>query len=202
MVWSLAAANMISAHSSTHDSNAPSSEMIRPTLISTAPQWPTTCSSTAAIDGFCSLANSGWVMIPRDSTFTSIRNSSTVIKPITVALPTSLRFSARDEKMLAPSMPINTQTVTSIMLRTWFITLPRSGFFTPQMSAVKMSSLNANNAISTNSSSGTTLATVVTRLMNAASLIPRSTRKCTAHNSTDAPITAAGVLPSPNIGKK
>ena len=88
------------------------------------------------------------------------------------------------------------------MLRTWFITLPRSGFFRPQMSAVKMSSLNANNAISTNSSSGTTLATVVTRLMNAASLIPRSTRKCTAHNSTDAPITAAGVLPSPNIGKK
>ncbi|MNO69707.1 hypothetical protein D3C76_605660 [compost metagenome] len=38
MVWSLAAANMISAHSSTQDKRAPSSEMIRPTLISTAPQ--------------------------------------------------------------------------------------------------------------------------------------------------------------------
>ncbi|MNV87103.1 hypothetical protein D3C71_1811970 [compost metagenome] len=38
MVWSLAAANMISAHSSTHDSSAPSNEMIKPTLISTAPQ--------------------------------------------------------------------------------------------------------------------------------------------------------------------
>ena len=50
--------------------------------------------------------------------------------------------------------------------------------------------------------SGTTLATVVTKLMNAASLIPRSTRKCTAHSKTDAPITAAGVLPSPKIGKK
>ncbi|MNR36561.1 hypothetical protein D3C85_1544910 [compost metagenome] len=37
MVWSLAAANMISAHSNTHDNSAPSSEMTRPTLISTAP---------------------------------------------------------------------------------------------------------------------------------------------------------------------
>ncbi|RMP89612.1 hypothetical protein ALQ17_200126 [Pseudomonas fluorescens] len=88
------------------------------------------------------------------------------------------------------------------MLRTWFITLPRSGFFTPQMSAVKISSLKANSAISTNSTSGTTLATVVTRLMNAASLMPRSTRKCTAQSSTEAPITAAGVLPSPKMGKK
>ncbi|MOA35301.1 hypothetical protein D3C78_1567440 [compost metagenome] len=104
--------------------------------------------------------------------------------------------------MLAPSIPMNTHTVTNIMLRTWFITLPRSGFLMPQMSAVKMSSLKANTAINTNSSNGTTLATVVTRLMNAASLIPRSTRKCTAHSSTEAPITAATVLPSPKIGKK
>ncbi|MNQ97126.1 hypothetical protein D3C85_1127580 [compost metagenome] len=141
-------------------------------------------------------------MIPSDSTFTSTRNSSTVMKPITVALPTSLRFSARAEKMLAPSMPMNTHTVTSIILRTWSITLPRSGFFRPQMSAVKMSSLKANNAINMNSSSGTILATVVTRLMNAASFIPRSTRKCTAQSSTEAPITAAGVFPSPNSGKK
>ena len=104
--------------------------------------------------------------------------------------------------MLAPSMPMNTHTVTSIMLRTWSITLPRSGEPSPQMSAVKMSSLKANRQISANSASGTTLATVVTRLMNAASLMPRSTRKCTAHSRTEAPITAAGVLPSPKIGKK
>ncbi|MNU78502.1 hypothetical protein D3C71_680930 [compost metagenome] len=79
--------------------------------------------------------------------------------------------------MLAPSMPMNTHTVTSIMFRTWFITLPRSGFFRPQMSAVKMSSLKANTAIKMNSTSGTILATVVTRLMNAASLIPRNTSR-------------------------
>ncbi|MNP74433.1 hypothetical protein D3C76_1713100 [compost metagenome] len=99
-------------------------------------------------------------------------------------------------------MPMNTHTVTSIILRTWFITLPRSGFIVPQMSRVKISSLKANTAINTNSTSGTTLATVVTRLMNAASLIPRSTSQCTAHNNTEAPITAATVLPSPKIGKK
>ncbi|MNP72095.1 hypothetical protein D3C76_1685780 [compost metagenome] len=88
------------------------------------------------------------------------------------------------------------------MLRTWFITLPSSGVPTAQMSAVKMSSLKANRQINANSTSGTILATVVTRLMNAASLMPRSTRKCTAHSNTDAPMMAAGVLPSPKIGKK
>ncbi|MNH29601.1 hypothetical protein D3C79_898430 [compost metagenome] len=88
------------------------------------------------------------------------------------------------------------------MLRTWFITLPSSGVPVAQMSAVKMSRRKANTQISANSTSGTTLATVVTRLMNAASLMPRSTRKCTAHSNTEAPMTAAGVLPSPKMGKK
>ncbi|MNN72510.1 hypothetical protein D3C81_1885560 [compost metagenome] len=97
---------------------------------------------------------------------------------------------------------MNTQTVTSIMLRTWFITLPSSGVPKPQISAVNTSSLKANRQIRANSTSGTILATVVTRLMNAASLIPRSTRKCTAQSRIEAPMIAAGVLPSPKIGKK
>ncbi|MCY1366972.1 hypothetical protein D9M69_538840 [compost metagenome] len=141
-------------------------------------------------------------MMPSERTFTSTSSSSTMTKPRTVALPTSERFSARAEKMLAPSMPMNTQTVTSIMLRTWFITLPSSMFFEPQMSAVKMSSLKANRQMRMNRNSGTTLAMVVTRLMKAASLIPRSTRKCTAQRTIDAPMIAARVLPSPKIGKK
>ena len=116
-MWSLAAVNRISAHSSTQESSAPSSEMTSPTLISTAPHDPTTCSSTPAIEGFFSLASSGWVMIPSDSTLTSTSTSSTVTKPMTVALPTSLRTAARAEKMLAPSMPMNTHTVTSIAPR-------------------------------------------------------------------------------------
>ncbi|MNF12430.1 hypothetical protein D3C80_2139100 [compost metagenome] len=65
-----------------------------------------------------------------------------------------------------------------------------------------MSSLKANRQMRMNRNSGTTLAMVVTRLMKAASLIPRSTRKCTAQRTIDAPMIAARVLPSPKIGKK
>ncbi|MDT4871486.1 hypothetical protein FQZ97_1066170 [compost metagenome] len=176
--------------------------MTRPTLISTAPQWPTTCSSTAAMDGFCSLASSGWVMMPSDSTFTSTSNSSTMTKPRTVALPTSLRFSARAEKMLAPSMPMNTHTVTSIILRTWSITVPRSLLPAPQKSAVNTSILKATAAITMNRASGTILAMVVRVLMKAASLIPRSTRKCRHQSNAEAQMIAGRVLPSPNSGKK
>ena len=56
-------------------------------------------------------------MMPSDSTLTSTSTSSTVTKPMTVALPTSLRTAARAEKMLAPSMPMNTHKVTSIAPR-------------------------------------------------------------------------------------
>ncbi|MNH09044.1 hypothetical protein D3C81_1168590 [compost metagenome] len=98
-------------------------------------------------------------------------------------------------------MPMNTNTVTSIMLRTWSSTLPNCGLLKPQMSRVKMSARKANAAMTMKISSGTTLATVVTWLMNAASLMPRSTRKCTAHSSSEAQPMATGVLPSPNTGK-
>ncbi|MNG26763.1 hypothetical protein D3C84_1117910 [compost metagenome] len=90
-------ANRISAHSNAHDSNAPNRETARPRLISNAPQGPTMCSSTAASDGFCRLASSGWVMMPSDNTLTSTSKASTPIKPMTVARPTSERFSARAE---------------------------------------------------------------------------------------------------------
>ncbi|MNN55121.1 hypothetical protein D3C81_1699810 [compost metagenome] len=141
-------------------------------------------------------------MMPSDRMFTSTSSNSTMMKPRMVALPTSERFSARAEKMLAPSIPMNTQTVTSIMLRTWFITLPSSGFIEPQMSWLKMSSLKANRQIRMNRNSGTIFAMVVTTLMNAASLMPRRTRKCTAQSRMEAPMIAASVLPSPKTGKK
>ena len=136
MVWSLALAKRISAQSRVQDSRAPARETIRPMLISMAPQGPTTCSSTAAIEGFFRPASWAWARMPWDSRLTSTNSSNTPIKPTTVALPTSERFAARAEKMLAPSMPINTQTVTSIMLRAWSITLPSSGLLAPQKSAV------------------------------------------------------------------
>ncbi len=160
------------------------------------------CSSTPAIDGFFSPASSAWAMMPCDRMLTRTSSRSTPTKPITVALPTSLRFSARAEKMLAPSMPMNTQTVTSIMLRTWSITLPRSLLPRPQKSLVNTSSLKAMAAMMMNSASGSILAMVVTVLMKAASLMPRSTRKCSSHSRIEAQITAGRVLPSPNTGKK
>ncbi|MNP40534.1 hypothetical protein D3C76_1341810 [compost metagenome] len=80
------------------------------------------------------------------------------------------------------------------------MTLPNFGLLWPHRSRVKISALKATAAITMNISSGTILATVVTWLMNAASLIPRITRKCTAHNSSEAQAMAIGVLPSPNIG--
>ena len=202
MVLSLAVAYKISAHSKAHDSNAPSNEMASPILIKIAPHSPTTCLSTPAIDGFCSLASSGWVMIPSDSTLTITNSASTPIKPMTVALPTSERFSARPEYTLAPSMPINTNTVTSIMLRTWSITLPRLGVSWPQKSVVKISALNATPANTINITMGTIFATVVSWLIKAASLMPRMTRKCTPHSSSEAQPMAIGVLPCPNTGTK
>ncbi|MOA61033.1 hypothetical protein D3C78_1860720 [compost metagenome] len=66
-------------------------------------------------------------------------------------------------------MPMNTQTVTSIMLRTWSITLPSSVLPAPQKSALYTSSLKAMAAMMMNSASGTILAMVVRVLMNAAS---------------------------------
>ena len=195
IVLSLDVAKSISAHSSAHDNNAPNSEMASPMLIRIAPHSPTTCLSTPAIDGFCKLASSGWVMIPSESTFTSTSNASTPRKPITVALPTSERFSALPEYTLAPSIPMNTNTVTSIMLRTWSITLPRSGVPLPHRSRVKMSALKATAAITINMTIGTIFAIVVNWLMKAASLIPRSTKKCTPHSNNEAQPMATGVLP-------
>ncbi|MCY1451486.1 hypothetical protein D9M71_683560 [compost metagenome] len=97
MVLSLAVAKRISAHSSAQDSKAPSSEIPRPMLISNAPHGPTICSSTAASDGFCKVASSGWLRMPSDSTLTSTSSASTPRNPMTVARPTSARFSARAE---------------------------------------------------------------------------------------------------------
>ncbi len=78
MVWSRAAAKRISAHRRVQDNRAPASETTRPTLISTAPQRPTTCSSTPAMEGFFRPASSAWLMMPIDRMFTSTSSASTL----------------------------------------------------------------------------------------------------------------------------
>ena len=121
-------------------------------------------------------------------------------KPITVARPTSSRRRARAEYTLAPSMPMKTHTVTSIVLRTWSSSEPSAG--APQNSNVKVFTWKAIATSIMKSSNGTTLASVATALSITAPWIPRSTSACTTHNTTDAPATAATVLPSPKTGKK
>ena len=198
---SRAAMYSVSLDSISHDSKAPDSEISSPRLISAAPVGPMTCASTWAMDGFLSTASSGCVITPSENRLTLTINASVNRKPSKVARPTSTRRSARAEHTLAPSTPMNTHTVTSIMLRTWSVTLPSAGLAWPQMSCVNTSVRNASPTSSTNSASGTSLATVVTWLMKAASRMPRSTRKCMPHSMTDALATATGVLPSPNTGR-
>lgn len=67
---------------------------------------------------------------------------------------------------------------------------------------MKTSSRKPTAAITTNTTIGTTLATVTTALISAAWPIPRRTIACMAHNRTDAQAMACQVLPSPKAGTK
>lgn len=61
---------------------------------------------------------------------------------------------------------------------------------------------NAPAARTRNRAIGSNLATVTRPLTMAAVRRPRSTNRCTVHNSNEDAATAAGVLPSPNTGMK
>ena len=156
------------------------------------------------MEGLGSAASSGWLRMPVESTLTATSSASTSTKPISVARPTSARRSARAEYTLAPSMPTNTHTVTSIAPLTCSSTLP-SGLPParpcPQRSRANTSLLKAKTATSTNSASGVSLARVAIWLTNAACRMPRSSKKCMHHTSAEAPATAQGVLPWPNSGR-
>ena len=114
----------------------------------------------------------------------------------------SERRSARPETTLAPSIPMNTQSVTSIVLLTWVITSPSSGVCSNQMSAEKMVPSKASPTNRMKTAIGSSLAMVVTTLTRAACLTPLSTRKWIAHRTAEAPRTACQVLPEPKTGKK
>ena len=114
----------------------------------------------------------------------------------------SFRFSARAETTLAPSMPMNTQSVTSMVLFTWVITEPRPVVFNPLKSSVKTLSLKATATMAMNRTMGATLATVVIRLTIAAWRTPDSTSQWISHSITEAAVTACQVFPSPKTGKK
>ena len=138
--------------------------------------------------------------MPIDNSDTAINSTRQIRKPSTVARPTSSRRCARAEYTLAPSMPMKTHTVTSIVLLTWSSTEP--SWASPQKSSLKVSIWKAIATSAMNSSSGSSLASVTTALSTVAPRMPRSTSAWMTHNTTDAPNTAAGVLPSPKAGKK
>ncbi|CNV01046.1 Uncharacterised protein [Salmonella enterica subsp. enterica serovar Bovismorbificans] len=113
-----------------------------------------------------------------------------------VARPTSRLFFARAETTTAPSTPINTHSVISMV----FLTCSHTGIpsSTPVKSSVKVSSLNIMIASTINAPSGNSFARVATRLMLAAVCTPRRMRKWTIQSRTEAPTIACQVLPSPN----
>ena len=87
------------------------------------------------MDGFFSAASSGCAITPIDSRLTATSSASTNRKPASVARPTSTRRTAWAEYTLAPSTPMNTHTVTSIMPRTCSSTPPSAGLARPHTSA-------------------------------------------------------------------
>src|SRR5450830_288898 len=138
--------------------------------------------------------------MPSESNDTAISSSRVMTKPITVARPTSLRRFAREEYTLAPSIPMNTQTVTSIVVLTCVSIDP--SFTSPQKVKVNVSKLNAIATNTMKISKGMTLARVTTAFKTTAPRMPFNTNACTVQSSVDAPTIAAAVLPSPNTGKK
>jgi hypothetical protein len=96
---------------------------------------------------------------------------------------------------------MNTNTVTSIVLRTWLKTSPALYSPPPQKLAVNNAESKARATKTTNTMIGTILAIVTMVLMNAASLMPRRIMKCTVQRIIDEQNTAIMVLPSPKTGK-
>ena len=117
-----------------------------------------------------------------------------------VARPTSWRLRARSEKTEAPSTPMNTQTVTSIMALTWVSVEPRS-LWVPQKSAEKVPILKAVAPMMMKTIRGTILAMVTTTLTTAASRMPRRMSRWYSHRSAEETTVARSVVPSPNPGR-
>ena len=163
-----------SAQSICQDTYAPRTERHSPTEISTPPHGPTTASSTAPIEFSGSAASSSWLSTPYDRVDTATNSASTDRKPMMVALPTSLRTRACLEYTDAPSMPMNTHTVYSMMP----LSCSPNGRLEPQKSRVKRSQEKPRNATSTmKATMGTSLATVVTAFITAACRRPRVSPK-------------------------
>ena len=107
--------------------------MITPMLTNVDPQSPTTDSSTLPIEGCLAGRRSACGSTPYDTSVTEANSASTLRNPRTVARPTSSRRRARREYTLAPSMPRNTNVVTSIVSFTWSNSAPTVALTAPEV---------------------------------------------------------------------
>ena len=119
-----------------------------------------------------------------------------------VARPTSRVSRARPDTTTAPSRPTKSHTSDTIVE---LICSPKAR---PPGSPVKWSrnTAGSNFAMSgthrMKSASGTSLASVMTRLTPAATLTPRERRKASSHRKAEAQTMAGTLLPPWNTGKK
>lgn len=171
--------------------------MIRPAAISTSPHGPISSTISTAIDGLRISASSLRGTTPSDSNVTIRYTASADSTASMVARPTSFLLRARAETTTAPSTPINTHRVISMVSLTCSHTgLPKA---MPLKSSVNTSILKAIAARTANIPSGSSLARVAARLMLAAVCTPRNTSACTIHSRADSAISACQVLPSPRM---
>ena len=104
-------------------------------------------------------------------------------------------------------MPMNTQTVTSIMFLTWSSVLPSEApsmlVLVPQKSVLKMPALKPTAATAMKVRIGTTLA-IVTMVLTHGGVVDtaQGQTQLTIQRTTDATTIADSVLPPSNVGQK
>src|ERR1700729_2842413 len=123
------------------------------------------------------------------------------MSPRKVATPTCEVLLARSDTTTAPSMPIKTHRVTSIVLLTWPSMLPKCSC-APQKSYENMPALIATAMAHSATVMVPTFSTLDITFRTAARLTPDNTTKFIVQISNDAPIKDGQLLPLLKMGKK
>jgi hypothetical protein len=171
--------------------------MITPILMNVDPQSPTTDSSTLPIDGCLAVARSACGSTPYETSVTDAKTASTLRNPRIVARPTSARRRAKREYTLAPSIPRNTNVVTSIVSLTWSNTARTDRPSLPQKLSANVPASNATATMTMKVRIGTSFAMVTIRLTTVACRTPRAIRKWNSQTPAEDRATARIVLPCP-----
>ena len=98
-------------------------------------------------------------------------------------------------------MPRNTNVVISIVSLTWSNSEPTVCDSPPQKLSAKVPASKANSTITRKTRIGTSLTTVMMRLITAACRTPRTIRRWKSQTSPEASTTASTVVPLSRPGK-